>query len=190
MAGPVKKGRGNRRRTKNNRVLGKKDGLTLKQKRFIDFYIQLGNATEAAKRAGYSEKTAYRTGADNIKKPQIRKALDKRLAEIEKNSIAKSDEVMKFLTSSMRGEIMEEVVVVEGEGKGYSSARTVQKQISAHDRLEAAKQLAKRHGLDGDKDLLKLQKEKLKAEVDEMKAAPGDALHINFTFDRRPKDGH
>lgn len=190
MAGPVKKGRGKRRRTQNNRVLGRKDGLTLKQKRFIDLYIQLGNATEAAKSAGYSEKTAYRTGADNLRKPQIQKAIQIRLKEIEKNSIAKADEVMEFLTSSMRGEIMEEVVVVEGEGKGCSSARTMQKQIGAHDRLEAAKQLAKRYGLDGDKDLLRLQKEKLKAEVDEMKAAPGDALHINFTFDRRPKDGH
>lgn len=82
------------------------------------------------------------------------------------------------------------MVVVEGLGEGVSAARTLQKQIGARDRLEAAKQLAKRHGLDGDGELLKLQKEKLKAEVNEMKTAPSDALHINFTFDRRPKDGH
>ena len=163
-------------------------GLTEKQKRFVDFYIKTGNATEAARNAGYKHPNPV--GPENLVKLGIRAAIDARLKKIEGPRIANAAEVMKFLTSALRGEIKEEVVVVEGEGKGYSSARTVQKQIGARDRLEAAKQLAKRYGLDGDGELLKLQKEKLKAEVDEMKAAPGDALHINFTFDRRPKDGH
>ena len=43
--------------------MGKKDQLTPKQKKFCDKYLKLGNATQAAKNAGYSEKTAYRTGA-------------------------------------------------------------------------------------------------------------------------------
>lgn len=77
MAGPVKKGRKRKQRAKNNRVIGKRDGLTAKQRRFVEFYVQTGNATEAAKQAGYSEKTAYRTGADNIRKPQIQKAIQK-----------------------------------------------------------------------------------------------------------------
>ena len=36
-----------------------KDKLTPKQKKFCDEYLKLGNATQAAKNAGYSEKTAY-----------------------------------------------------------------------------------------------------------------------------------
>lgn len=48
-----------------------KDKLTPKQKKFCDEYLKLGNATQAAKNAGYSEKTAYRTGADNLKVPHI-----------------------------------------------------------------------------------------------------------------------
>ena len=51
--------------------------LTGKQKRFIQEYLVDLNATRAAKDAGYSEKTAYRTGADNLRKPQIADAIDK-----------------------------------------------------------------------------------------------------------------
>lgn len=49
--------------------------LTDKQRRFVDEYLIDLNATQAAIRAGYSEKTAYRTGADNLRKPQIAKAV-------------------------------------------------------------------------------------------------------------------
>ena len=41
--------------------------LTEKQKKFADFYIKLGNATQAAIKAGYSEKTARFTGWTNVK---------------------------------------------------------------------------------------------------------------------------
>lgn len=164
------------------------NGLTVKQQRFVDFYIETGNATEAARKAGYKKPNPQ--GSENLAKPSIKAAIDARLKEIEDARVADAREVMIFLTSALRGELKEEVVVVEGLGEGVSSARILQKQIGAHDRLDAAKQLAKRYGLDGDGELLKLQKEKLKAEVNEMKTAPSDALHINFTFDRRPKDGH
>ena len=74
--------------------------------------------------------------------------LEKRLKEIEENRIAKAKEVLEFLTSSMRGEIKEEVVVVEGTGGGCSEANIMEKQIGANDRIKAAGQLAKRYGLD------------------------------------------
>lgn len=45
--------------------------LTPKQKRFADEYIISGNATDAAIKAGYSEKTAGITGHENLKKPNI-----------------------------------------------------------------------------------------------------------------------
>lgn len=122
--------------------------LTEKQKKFIDYYIETGNATEAAKRAEYSPKAAYAIGAENLKKPQIKSAIDSRLKEIESSRIADAKEVLQFLTASMRGEVKEEVVVVEGDGDGCSSARIITKQLSARDRLDAAKQLAKRFGLD------------------------------------------
>ena len=56
-----------------------------------------------------------------------------------------------MLTASMRGEIKEEVIVVEGEGDGFSSARVVKKQIGLKDRIKAAELLGKRHRLFTDK---------------------------------------
>jgi phage terminase small subunit len=122
--------------------------LTEKQKRFIDFYVETGNATESARRAGYSKKTAKQVGRENLTKPYLKTAIDKRLKKMESARIANATEVMKFLTSVMRGEIKEEVIVTEGVGEGCSDSRIMRKQVSGHDRLDAAKQLAKRYGLD------------------------------------------
>jgi phage terminase small subunit len=49
--------------------------LTLKQERFINEYLIDLNATQAAIRAGYSEKTARSTGAENLTKPDIAAAV-------------------------------------------------------------------------------------------------------------------
>lgn len=121
--------------------------LTVKQKAFADYYIELGNATEAALKAGYSKKTARSIGAENLTKPDIKNYIDERLKQLEDERIASAAEVMKYLTSVLRGEHTEEVVVVEGNGDGYSSARTVDKDISARDRLKAAELLGKRYGI-------------------------------------------
>lgn len=49
--------------------------LTPRQARFVEEYLIDLNATQAAIRAGYSPRTAYRTGADNLRKPQIEIAI-------------------------------------------------------------------------------------------------------------------
>ena len=46
--------------------------LTDKQKRFCEEYIVDWNCTRAAKAAGYSEKTAYAIGSENLKKLEIK----------------------------------------------------------------------------------------------------------------------
>ena len=43
--------------------------LTLKQKKFCDYYMSSGNATESAVKAGYSKKTAKQIGMENLTKP-------------------------------------------------------------------------------------------------------------------------
>lgn len=121
--------------------------LTEKQKRFIDYYIETGNATEAAKKAGYSRKTAKAAGYENLTKPYLKSAIDERLKALEEKRVADAREVLIHLTAAMRGEIVEYVPVVEGRGDGISSARLLEKPISAHDRLDAAKCLMKRYGL-------------------------------------------
>lgn len=144
--------------------------LTVKQRRFVDAYIETGNAAEAARRAGYKSRNADVMGRENLRKPTVRKVLEARLKEIEDKRIAKAKEVMEFLTSSMRGEIKEEAVVVEGVGDGCSVARIIEKRIGANDRIKAAVQLAKRYGLDRPED------------------ADGEA-HITFKFERGGDDG-
>ncbi len=127
----------------------KKRKLTEKQERFIDYYIETGNATEAAKKAGYSEKTAKQIGSENLTKLDF--FIKERLKELEDKRIAKAEEVLKYLTAAMRGEIDEEVVVVENTGDYESKARIVKKQISARERIKAAELLGKRYALFTDK---------------------------------------
>lgn len=123
--------------------------LTEKQERFIDFYIELGNATEAARRSGYSERTAKQIGNENLTKLDY--FIKERLKKLEDARIAKADEVLKHLTAAMRGEIDEEVVVTENIGDFMSEARVVKKQLSARERIKAAELLGKRYALFTDK---------------------------------------
>ena len=121
--------------------------LTDKQKRFCDEYLIDLNATQAAIRAGYSKKTVFIIANENLKKPYIKGYIDERLKQLEDKRIAKADEVLKYLTSVMRNEVKEEVVVVESKGDGCSSARTIKKDMSAKDRNKAAELLGKRYRL-------------------------------------------
>lgn len=139
--------------------------LTEKQRRFVDYYVETGNKTEAAKKAGYSEKTAASIGDENLRKPAIKAAIDARLKDLEDKRIAKADEVLEFLTSTLRGEVKEERVVVEGTGDGRSDARIITVQVSARDRLEAAKSLLKRYPMQLDAKEQKLKLQKLENEI-------------------------
>ena len=82
--------------------------LTPKQKAFADEYLKCGNATEAAKKAGYKEKAAYATGAENLKKPQIIAYIEERQKQIDDSRLADAAEVMQYFTSVMRGEIKDQ----------------------------------------------------------------------------------
>lgn len=77
--------------------------LTRKQKLFVDYYLQSFNATDAARRAGYSEKTAYAMGWENLRKPEIKKEVDARLEEVHMSA----DEALKRLADMARGDIGE-----------------------------------------------------------------------------------
>ena len=82
--------------------------LTPKQKAFADYYIECGNATEAAKRAGYSEKTAYAIGNENLNKLEISEYIAARMEEQTKKRVADANEVIEFYTAVMRGEVKDQ----------------------------------------------------------------------------------
>lgn len=103
-----------------------REGLTPKQKAFADYYIETGNASESARRAGY--KCAEQQGKENLQKPTIIAYIAERTKPREDNRIASGDEVMMFLTAVMRGEVKDAFDLPP----------------SLADRKDAAKELAKR----------------------------------------------
>ena len=96
------------------------------------------------------EKTKAATDRYHELSQQI-KDLEKRMAEKEAALVADQTEVMKYLTSVLRGQSQSEVVVVEGVGEGCSEARTMQKAPDEKERLKAAELLGKAHMIFTDK---------------------------------------
>jgi phage terminase small subunit len=120
--------------------------LTEKQKRFADYYIETGNATESAVRAGYSEKTAKEMGYENLTKPHIRLYVNQRIAEKDNNRIAKQEEVLEFLTNVLRGEETEKIPMFAKD-----HFELIDNTPSIRDRTKAAELLGKRYTLWTDK---------------------------------------
>lgn len=128
--------------------------LTNKQMIFANEYLVDLNATRAYKKAYPNVKkdsVAATNGNRLLRNAKVKNYINEQLKKIEDESIANATEVMKYLTAVMRNELTEEVVVVEGEGEGCSSARIVKKDISAKDRNKAAELLGKRYRLFTDK---------------------------------------
>lgn len=121
--------------------------MNARQKRFCDEYLIDCNAKQAAIRAGYSPKTAYSIGNENLNKPELKAYIAEQLEKIHSAKIADAEEVMKYLTSVMRGEHTEQVLKLVGEG-----VQTVTDiDVSAKERLKAAELIGKRYGLFTDK---------------------------------------
>ena len=107
--------------------------LTEKQKRFIDYYIEFADAKKAAIEAGNSKKPAKVIGCETL--PKLNCLIQEKLNEKEDNRIASQDEVLRYLTSVMRGE--------EKDQFGLDA--------SLQDRTKCAELLGKRWGTFKDK---------------------------------------
>ena len=107
--------------------------LTPKQKAFADYYIETGNATEAARRAGYKKPNVQ--GSQNLEKLSIKSYIEERVKASDEKRIAKGEEVLEYLTKVMRGE--------EKDQFGLDA--------SLQDRTKAAELLGKRYRLFVDK---------------------------------------
>lgn len=116
--------------------------LTDQQKAFADFYLETGNATEAAKLAGYSEKTAYSQGGRLLKHVEVSAYIQERMAQQDATRVASADEVLRFYSSVMRGQ--------EKDAFGLDP--------SLADRLKAADSLMKRYAIGAEKQKGTLEK--------------------------------
>lgn len=79
--------------------------LNAKQQRFVDEYLVDLNATAAAKRAGYSEKTAYSIGEENLKKPEIAEAIEKAKAARAERTRVDADWLLRRLADEASADL-------------------------------------------------------------------------------------
>lgn len=77
--------------------------LTKKQKKFCEEYLKSGNASKAAREAGYKQAAAQ--GSENLQKPNILAYLSSRIEKADRKKIADTDEVLAFYTAAMRGNV-------------------------------------------------------------------------------------
>lgn len=77
--------------------------LTKKQKKFCEEYLKSGNASKAAREAGYKQAAAQ--GSENLQKPNILAYLSSRIEKADRKMIADTDEVLAFYTAAMRGNV-------------------------------------------------------------------------------------
>lgn len=120
--------------------------LNVKQKAFADYYIETGNAYQSAIKAGYSENYAKGNIIKLLENESVKSYIQEKMKEIESERIAKAEEVLAFLSSSLRGEVLEEVISTETID-GMIKPVILKKQLSAKDRIKAAELLGKRYAL-------------------------------------------
>lgn len=140
--------------------------LTKKQQDFADYYIELGNAEEAAIKAGYSKNYARASAYKLLANVGIKKYIDERMEQLASDRIMSAQEILERLSLIANAEIKETVVVANAEG--YAE---VEKPPDFKTQIQAMKELLKRYP--GNDKLLEQQLRKMKADADiaEFKAA-------------------
>lgn len=137
--------------------------LTEKQILFCNEYLIDLNATQAAIRAGYSEKSARFIGNENLTKPYIQEYIENLMQDKQSGLIATQDEVLETLTAVMRRQQKEQIVASERHRRSYFDEEgrkvtedtevpvTVEIDTKISDVNKAAELLGKRYGLFSDK---------------------------------------
>ena len=120
--------------------------LTNRQQKFVDEYILTGNASKAARRAGYSERTANRIGHQLLSKPEIATAINQRSAAASTEKTLNQTQLLEFLSAVVSGEVTDVQLMTRLTGKGTSQIERHETRASVKDRIRAAELLLKVHG--------------------------------------------
>lgn len=117
--------------------------MNAKQRKFADEYLIDCNATQAAIRAGYNEKTAYSQGQRMLKNVEVKTYIEEQLERLHNEKTADAQEVLEYLTAVMRGQHREQTLQLVGDG-----VQTITDiDVSAKERLKAAELIGKRYGM-------------------------------------------
>lgn len=127
--------------------------MTIKQQRFADEYIISANATQAAIKAGYSQKYANTNASKLLQNTTIKSYIDERLEALQSKKVADQQEVLEYLTSVMRGKETEQTII----GVGDFGQELTDIEVSAKDRIKAAELLGKRYRMWTDKQEVEVQ---------------------------------
>ena len=95
--------------------------MTIKQKKFIANIVKGDNNTQAAIKAGYSKKTAYSIGNENLNKPEIKAEINKEIAKIQA-------ETKRTVLDSIKR--FEEISLLAQKKSDYTNAARSEENIS------------------------------------------------------------
>ncbi|MDU2301038.1 terminase small subunit [Veillonella sp.] len=116
-----------------------------RHEKFCHEYIKDMNATQAAIRTGYSEKTAKMQGSRLMTNDDIKVRVKELRDAYFNENIMTAQQVEYELTRIALGLSNEKQVVIEGTGEGCSEARIIDKPPDEKSRLKALELMAKRH---------------------------------------------
>ena len=128
--------------------MGTRGGLNDRQKAFCREYIQDFHKTNAAKRAGYSEKTAYSIGSELLKKPEIQTEISRLTDEL----VGTEKASLRYIVLKLTKEIAvtaRQAVDADGDPILDERGEPVMEYTSSdRDRLKALENLGRYAGMD------------------------------------------
>lgn len=144
--------------------------MTAKQQRFVEEYLVDLNATKAAIRAGYSPQSAYSIGQENMKKPVIKNAIDKAMAERSRRTGINQDRILIELAkigflnpvdvinmddATIRGDANREdtaaIASIKVKTIPTEDGEIVEREVKTYDKIKALELIGKHIGMFADK---------------------------------------
>lgn len=105
--------------------------LNERQKAFADYYLECGNASEAARRAGYKPEYAGSNADKLLKNTKISDYIAQRLEKASEKRIASADEVLEFFSAVMRGEVKDQFGLETSVDTRISAGKELMKRYNA-----------------------------------------------------------
>lgn len=122
--------------------------LNIKQQAFADYYIELGNAVEAAVKAGYSKNYANSQSYKLLENVGVKAYIENRMEELKSERVADQQEILELLTAVARGQTRAATLI--GLGGGEENI-TEEMPPTMAERIKAAELLGKRYAMWTDK---------------------------------------